>query len=215
PDRLQNTEGEIKQETFDLVAPSLPKGTTQTFTPQVRVYYDYRTTASKLITIVNEQELRRLQDQGKTLPTKETVTSAGPLKVTINAGKFLKARDETSGFYSFTKTFPITIDIKNIGGGTVSAQGTPSQDYKVKYRIEYPTNRLSIECPNSGGLGSDTITLWKGESASLTCNVRIIQSPVSSEEANIKVVLEYPYYIDESTTISVTGSEETGLYGRW
>jgi len=204
PDRVQNTAGQTKQETFDAVAPNLPKGTTQQFTSQIRVFYTYRTTASKLITVVNDQELKRLQDEGKTLPSKDTTSSAGPLKVTINAGKFLKSKE--AGL-SFSRTFPITIDIQNIGGGVVSTQGTSTNDYKVKFAIQTPS-RLAIDCANSGSFFSNTVTLWKGQTATITCNVRINSPPISSEEENIKVILDYDYYIDASTTVTVTGIQE-------
>jgi hypothetical protein len=204
PDRVQNTAGQIKQETFDAVAPNLPKGTTQQFTPQIRVFYTYRTTASKLITVVNDQELKRLQDEGKTLPSKDTTSSAGPLKVTINAGKFLKSKE--AGL-SFSRTFPITIDIQNIAGGVVSTQGTSVNDYKVKFAIQTPS-RLAIDCANSGSFFSNIVTLWKGQTATITCNVRINSPPISSEEENIKVILDYDYYIDASTTVTVTGIQE-------
>jgi hypothetical protein len=59
PDRVQGTSGEIREKIFDLTAPRLPKGTTQQYSPQVRVFYDYRTTAIKTITLVNENELKR------------------------------------------------------------------------------------------------------------------------------------------------------------
>lgn len=204
PDRVQNTAGEIKQEIFDAVAPILPKGTSQQFTANVRVFYTYRTTANKLITVVNDEELKRLQDNGKTLSSKDTVSSSGPLKVTINTGKFLKTKD--TGF-SFSRTFPITIDIQNVGGGVVSTQDVPEDDYKVNFVVEIPS-RLDIDCANSGSFFSNVVTLWKGQTATITCNVRISTPPLSSEEDNIKVVLDYDYYIDSSTTIAVTGTEE-------
>lgn len=204
PNRVQQTAGEIKQEMFDATAPNLPKGTSQQYTANVRVFYTYRTTASKLVTVVNDEELKRLQDQGKTLSSQDTVSSAGPLKVTINTGKFLKTKD--TGI-SFSRTFPITIDIQNTGGGVVSTQGNPDNDYKVRFAVEIPS-RLDIDCANSGSFLSNVITLWKGQTATITCNVRINTPPVSSEDDNIKAVLDYDYYTDSSTTIAVTGTQE-------
>ena len=214
PDRVRNTEGEIRQDVFDSVAPRIPKGTTQTFTPQLRVYYQYTTTASKLITVVNEGELKRLQDKGQTLPSKDTVSSAGPLKVTVNAGKFIKAKDAG---YSYSRQFPITIDIQNVGGGVVSTQSMSSSsanDYKIdSFNIIYPTSRLNINCPGaSGSYYGNGITLWKGQTATVTCTVNIGQAPIASEEANLQVILQYHYYIDASTTVTVTGVDE-GVYG--
>jgi hypothetical protein len=200
PDRIQNTEGEIRQITFDVLAPDLPKGTTQTFTPQIRLYYNYETTASKLITLVNDQELKRLQDQGQTLSSKDTVSSAGPLKVTVNAGKFIKAREG-----GVSRILPITVDIQNVGGGVVSTKGSSANDYKVALDVHTTSGRLGIDCTQSGIYGSNNvITLWKGQSATVTCLVQI-NSVISTEEANIQAILDYDYYIDASTTVTVTG----------
>ncbi|MCJ7816468.1 MAG: hypothetical protein MUP55_01300, partial [Candidatus Aenigmarchaeota archaeon] len=204
PDRIQGTEGQTAQDIFDLTAPALPKGTTQQFSPQVRVYYKYKTTAVKSITLVNEQELRRLQDQGKTLSSTDTKTSAGPLKVTVTTGKFIKAREVSTSYFS--NIFPITIDIQNIGGGVVSDKDRPQDDYKVNIRVDYPTNRLTIlSCKE---LNDGYVTLWKGQDASITCNIQINSPPLTNEDENLKITLDYPYYIDSKTTITVTGTQE-------
>jgi hypothetical protein len=210
PDRVQATQGETREFLFDAVAPGIPKGTTQPFTPQARVFYVYRTTASKLVTVVNDQELQRLQDQGKTLSSKDTVTSAGPLKVTINTGKFIKVKEAGWGF---SRTFPITIDIQNVGGGVVSTQGmsmSANPDYKVVFSINQPGG-LTITCNPSSNYISNSVTMWKGQSASVTCNVQITNTPLSSVDKNIIVTLDYSYYIDASTTVTVTGVSE-GTY---
>lgn len=205
PDRVQNTAGQIKDSTFNLVAPRIPKGTQQQYSPQVRVFYEYKTTAIKSITLVNENELRRLQDQGKTLSSTDTKTSAGPLKVTVNTGKFIKAR-ETGSYY--TNTFPITIDIQNTGGGVVGRYNIPQDDYKVNVKIEFPSRLTNVDC---GTFLGNYITLWKGQDASISCNVRISSPPIASEDENIKITLDYGYFTDSKTTVTVTGVQE-GLF---
>ena len=205
PNRVQNTEGQIAQDTFDLIAPNLPKGTTQQYSPMVRVFYHYKTTVIKSITLVNENELRRLQDQGKTLSSTDTKTSAGPLSVTITTGKFIKAR-ESGSLYS--RVFPITIVITNVGGGVVSAQGTPQDDYMIDITKVQMPSRLSIVSGSCEEFDSGVVTLWKGQSASITCNIQINQPPLANEDENIGITLEYDYYIDRTTTITVTGIEE-------
>jgi len=216
PDRVQGTAGETREFLFNAVAPNIPKGTTQTFTPQVRVFYIYTTTASKLVTLVNNQELQRLQDQGKTLSSKDTVSSAGPLKVTINTGKFLKTSQTGlgTGGTGSSRIFPITIDIQNVGGGMVtttkSTVGNP--DYSVTFKLESSTSNLNFfssgtqsdPCSPNGGI----VQLWKGQTASVTCDVQILNPPLSTEDENLMVTLGYTYFIDASTTVSVTGINE-------
>ncbi len=203
PDKAQGTQGGTDQETFDLEAPLLPKGTTQQYNPSVRVHYTYKTNAAKQIALVNENELKRLQDKGETVSSTDTITSAGPLKVTLTTGKFIKAR-ESGSFYS--NTFPITIDIQNIGGGVVSYKDIPEDDYKVYIDMEFPSSRLTLlDCKE---IDDGFFTLWKGKDASITCKMQITNPPLTTEEENIRIHLDYDYYVDSRTTISVTGNEE-------
>jgi hypothetical protein len=207
PDSIQGTQGQVAQDTFDIVAPDLPKGTTQQYNPSIRIYYDYKTNAAKQITLVNENELKRLQDKGETISSTDTKTSAGPLKVTVTTGKFIKARE--SGSY-YSNTFPITIDIQNVGGGVVSYQDHPEDDYKVDIDMDYPSSRLRLlDCKE---VDDGYFTLWKGKDASITCNMQITYPPLSTEENNIKIYLDYEYYVDSRTTIAVTGNEEGYYY---
>ena len=153
---------------------------------------------------MNEQELKRLQDKGQTVSSKDTVSSAGPLKVTVNAGKFLKSKD-----LGVSREFSVTINIDNVGGGVVSTMNQPEMDYVVGVRVESTSGRLQISCPNSY-LGGQGVTLWKGQSALVTCTATIGQV-LATEEANIRVILDYDYYVDASTSVIVTGTEE-GYY---
>ena len=199
---VQQTAGETRQGTYDLVAPRLSKGTTLTYSPQVRVYYHYKTTAIKPITLVNDAELVRLQDQGKTLSSGDTQSSAGPLKVTMSTGKFIKTKD-----YGFARNvFPINIVIQNTGGGVVSTMGVPQNDYLVNVKIEFPS-RLTGDC-GTGAFSGGNVQLWKGQDTTLTCNVQINSPPLASEEATIKVTLEYDYYTESKTSITVAGTED-------
>jgi len=74
-DPVSNTAGETKQVQFqNLRAPLLSRGTSFEYEPIVRVTYDYSTAAHKPITIVDRNELIRIQQQGQTLPSQQTAT---------------------------------------------------------------------------------------------------------------------------------------------
>lgn len=201
PPRPQyGTEGETDMVTWDLKAPDLAGTLTQTYNPSVRVYYRYQTAATKPITLVNEDELRRLIQMGKSLPTKEAAYTAGPLAVNIITGKYIKSTDE------WGRTFPITIHIENTGSGAPSPKyrGFEKEDYPVNVRINLP-----------GGLSTagdcqtyQTVDLWKGKSYDLTCDLRITNAPHIAEERTIEVKLDYDYYVDATTSVTVTGSGE-------
>jgi len=239
PNPTQNTDGAIKEAYFDAYAPALPEGVTQSYSPSVRVTYGYVTSAVKQMTLVNEQELRRLQDQGKTLPTGDIQTTAGPLKVTVNTGKFIKQRDVTAQPYGTSvasNIFPVTIVIENTGGGVVSPlgrndisfsgiitgfgalSGLTESDYLVYAMIE-PPEGISIDSnclePNyiygsgtrslTGGTIDGYVKLWKGQTASITCEMEIDDTLAASKNVNMKIYLAYYYYIDSTTTVTVTG----------
>ncbi len=211
PDKSQSIGGATAEQEIDLTAPVEFQGTSLTYTPQVRVYYSYTTKASNQVTVVNDQELKRLQDQGKTLASGTTTQSAGPLTVTVNTGKFLKARQVGA-----SRIFQITVDIQNTGSGVVSpnkgGNGYSDQDYEVYFEIPLQSNRLDITCPTLSGdtlYGEGTtaghIKLFQGKSTSVTCQVTIESTPLASEQVAIPVVLSYDYYIDSSTSITVYG----------
>jgi len=235
PDKVQNVDGEQVQYAFKLTAPPLPRGVSQPYSANLRIYYGYHTLGVKQLTFVNENELRRLQDKGESLPSSDTTVTAGPLNVKINTGKFIKVRDSQSGLYSsYSNTFPITIDIENTGGGVVSAMPNAwgaydkDLDYKVFVTLMFP-NDLDVNCKNilsssytpygftysdySYGVysyGGKEVTgvaeLWKGQDTSITCDLKITGTPLTSQTENIIVRLFYIYYIDSKATITVTGT---------
>lgn len=202
PDPTYGTSGGIKEAHLNLEAPELAEGITQTYHPIVRVYYEYTTAVAKPIMLVSEDELRRLVQQGKSLPTSTTQYSAGPILVDIRTGDKIKVSEDWS-----RKTFPLTIHVENIGGGVVSKRtiGTREYDNVLSVDIDLPSG-LSFETSDCRSLRK--IELWKGKTADVTCEVRITERRLISEEKTIQIEFGYEYYIDASTIITVTGTEE-------
>ncbi|MFH1444890.1 MAG: hypothetical protein ABIF08_00170 [Nanoarchaeota archaeon] len=205
PNTDYGTEGEIQQHYYRLTAPVMSQGQEITYNPKIRVYYDYETNANKQITLVNSNELRRLIQEGKSLPTGDTSYSAGPLSVNVATGKYIKARTE-GGYY-----FPITITINNAGNGVVSKyQSNPTAepiDYKVEMQLDLPGSGLSIDGCSADLAGVNTygVELWKGSSATITCRFNIINVPNTDEQKTLNIKLKYSYYIDSSASFTVKG----------
>jgi hypothetical protein len=207
PNSQQGTEGDKGQYEFELEAPNLPEGLTQQYSPQVRVYYHYKTTAIKPITIVNENELRRLQDKGDSLTSGDTiVTSGGPISINVITGKFIKATESGWG----SNIFPINIYIQNTGAGVVSTRDSPEDDYMATISIDMPSGLSLMDC-GSFSEPADEIKLFKGKDTLITCEVSIDNAPFSSQQENLILTAEYDYYIDRTTTISVKGTERTSF----
>ena len=198
------TEGETAEMYWTLKAPNLPQGIEQTYSQIIaRVYYNYRTSATKQITIFDAGELRTMVLENKPLPTgKDATFTSGPISVVVITGKYIKFRSDRNYY------FPITITVNNQGEGTVSG-------YTINQKIEDFVVGMKITLPNGLSLGDDCdnfedyypVTLWKGKSASTTCNIYINEPPVIAEERTISIDLDYPYYVDRGTSITVVGMD--------
>jgi hypothetical protein len=211
PDYVSNTPGESKTEEWRLTAPKLPKGTDFEYEPIIRVSYDYITIAHKPITLVDRDELRRIIQQGKSLPSKPTTSSAGPLSVEIRTGDYVKTAKIDDPFPIYIL---ITNDLWESGGSVIpkTGWGTTEKDYPVKVTIKTPEGTTLISSEKCSTTGVE-IDLWQGKTAEITCEVKIDTPPEYRQEKLIEVKLDYRYYIDASTKIKVIGTGETG--GLW
>jgi len=219
-DATENTPGEIRTKEWRLEAPELPKGTTQTYEPMVKVSYDYKTVAQKSITVVDEDELRRIIQQGNSLPSKPTTQTAGPLSVNIQTGEYVRTSG-ASGGQSYD-VFPVYIEISNDGwgsGGTVVNDGFGygfghEYDYPVRVKVT-PPNGVTVRNSGEGCSGSfETVDLWKGNDAKITCQFEVTNPPSYRQEKTITVELEYRYQTQATTQVTVSGTKE-GLGFGW
>ncbi|UCD07100.1 MAG: hypothetical protein JSW41_04695 [Candidatus Aenigmatarchaeota archaeon] len=209
PNPRYGTQGETSEFIWYMIAPVLPEGIPQTYSPGIRVFYDYITTAVKPITVVNEDELRHLIDTGGSIPTKPHQYSGGPLSVSVVTGKHIKVGD-------YGHEFPITIHIENTGGGipywgavrTITYGIPEDEEYWVNLAIDLPPNIVFVTCQEYSGTstgGGMGVQLWKGKSADVTCKLAIPTPPPVQQEGTIKLYLGYSYAVDRLTSITVKG----------
>jgi len=218
-DAVTNTQGAEKTVTWDLQAPELERGIDLVYEPIAKVSYNYKTTAQKPITIVAEDELRRIQQQGGSLPSKITVYTGGPLSVTVETKDYVKTTQEFGSY----DIFPISIVITNNYGGTIIPDtlggfGVLGEEYlyPVQVRITPPSGTDFV---HSGFFGDDDCTtgtiikdLWKGQNAKITCELMVISPPTYRQERHLKVELEYRYQTEAITQIPVRGIREAGTF---
>lgn len=213
-DKTANTPGEVRTMDWKLRAPSLAKGTEFTYTPIVKVSYDYTTAAQKPITLVDVDELRRIKQQGRSLSGKSTTYSAGPLAVEIKTGNYVKTSDD---FGIQHDIFPVYIKVTNTQweqGGTAVKDGMfgfGDGDYPVQMTITPPAGTSFVY----SGFGSDCsslvdLNLWQGKDAEVTCEFEVTNPPSSQQEKLMKVELDYRYQTEKSTSVKVVGTEEAG-----
>jgi hypothetical protein len=206
-DPTTNTEGQMKQAEWYLEAPDYPENIKFTHTPEVRVTYDYTTTALKSITLVDVDELRRIRDAGKTIPGGATQSSAGPLSVQIKTGDFVKTQQ-------LKDPFPLNIIIRNDqtgyvleGDGYYGGWGADEYSSPVKVTITLPSG-MSLEPGEGCSTSGEWVNLFRGKEHMLTCEISIDDPPEVKVEKYIQVDLEYTYAVDASTTVEVVGTEE-------
>jgi hypothetical protein len=210
PDLERGTEGETKTCSWDCTAPtSVPKGLSVTFNPSVRLYYFYRTSTIKSVTLASRDELRSVQNQGKTLPSETISTSIGPVQLNVVVNGPIRY-SETDGKVAF----PINIIIQNTGGGVACETLTNGcQDNKNWDKValffnedgENSARLLSCDISGSSGQGI-TADLWKGQSKTLACEVEMdVPKTAGFVQKNLKFDIEYDYFVDASTAIEVIG----------
>ncbi len=211
------TAGTEKTDFYELIAPVLPEGQRITYNPILRVYYNYRTTVTQPITLVTEEELRRLSQEGESLPTGITTVSGGPLLVTVKTGNLIKATTASG----IPKLFPVTIRIENTGPGSLARNPfSPAvlNDDSVLVSIRLPPGLVfspNSDCQafdQSFGFGNER-QLFRGRDLEITCEILITNPPVVAESRVIIVSLDYDYFVDSTTQITVKGTETGEIFG--
>ncbi len=206
PNPDTNTPGEVWTTIWTGTSPELVRGMEHTYEPIVRLSYVYSGTATKTITLVDAQELRRIIQQGKSLPSQSTMSTAGPLSIEVQTGNYVKTQKEDD-------PFPINIRITNTmwngGGSTIPID---ESGLRSPRNYNYPVH-MEIEMPSGLRIDRDTCDtdtwydLWKGETAEVTCQVEITDMPDEGERIDkvMKFYIAYGYKIDSQTSITVIG----------
>jgi hypothetical protein len=210
-DAVTETPGEVKTITWDLRAPALARGAQFTYSPIVKVSYDYRTTAQKPVTLVSEAELRRIQQEGRSLPSKTSTYSSGPIGVEIRTGDYVRTSDEFGMSYDI---FPVYVRITNEGwtsGGTVIPGPFASvyeYDYPVELTITPPSGTSFVYTGFGTNCGTSVpLELFQGQTAEVTCELQVDTPPAFQEERLITATVDYRYQTEATTSLTVTGRE--------
>lgn len=213
-------QGGTKNVYWDLEAPDYPKGITQPETAIVKVSYDYKTTAQKPVTLVDENELRTIKQQGRTLPSQPTVYTSGPISIEIQTGDFVK----TSGDFGSYDVFPIHVKLRNTqwtAGGTVVPDGyygfgfAGEANYPVELTITPPdgTNFVYSGFGGYSDCGTNVIVdLWRGDEYDVVCELEVTEPPAFRTDKNILVEANYRFQSEASTQITVIGTGEGGFF---
>ncbi len=205
PDAERGTTGETKTCVWNCVAPAIPKGLSVAFNPSVRLYYGYATHTVKSVTIASQDELRSIQNQGGALPSETVSTTTSPVQLSVTVNGPIRYQEDDNSV-----TFPINIGIQNTGGGTACA-GNGCMDTKNWNKVNILFDRgddtsIGLKSCSMDSEEEVPIDLWKGQSATLTCEIEInVQEAASLVQKNLKFSIYYDYFTDTSTSIEVSG----------
>jgi hypothetical protein len=187
---------------WDLDAPLVPKGTEVIFHPRIRVLYTYKTETVRSVTIIPEVELRDYINKGKAFPSDTVSKSSGPLSLDISIkGPIAHYQDKIQ--------FPVSMTIKNIGGGIVCREEcTDSErDYNT-VDLYLETNDVKLKDCELNGIR------LSGDTATVVCNAEIIDTvffgllkidTTQTTKKNIRFNIVYTYIIDDVGTLTVVG----------
>jgi hypothetical protein len=195
-------EGEDQICSWSYKAPLVQKGLYAEAKPRVRFYYDYKSFVVKTITLIPKDELKVLQNQGKSLPSETVSKSSSPISLDIEMRSPIRMFGEKL-------TFPIVIKVNNIGDGIVC---TSARRCKKPEGGEW--NRLKLRIDLSEGISLKTCkelereTIWlpRGSSQTLSCQIEAKQ-PERLTQKTITLEADYGYFLDKTTYIKVLSSQ--------
>jgi hypothetical protein len=174
---------------WEFNSPMLDQGLSASYEPKLRLSYLYKTTTISSVTLGTSDELRRMKTMGKIIPTK-TSTTGGPVSINVITTGPIKLSDGSV-------TFPIKIEVKNIGGGTV-CEGSCKQENWNKIKLNIKTDMKLTDCKKQ-----EEVQLWKGQSNTIVCSLTAPSRISGIEEKIIEVSSEYGYITEKTTSLSI------------
>jgi len=206
PEPDNGVPGQAHQCTWNYEAPSLSAGQSITYDVTARVFYRYSSITTTILTFGSYDEIRELQNSGQPLPSETTVSSQGPIRITIDTTgpiRFSEDEDEVG--------LTLYVTVENIGGGTVCSAENPNDckpypgdgvEKQNKVKIEFPAASnmvFSEECGRE-------ITVWSGSSNSYSCEAKAtgLQNQAMTQRT-IAASSAYSYYTDKEISVTVSG----------
>ena len=199
-DPTKGTSGEIQTCRFTFeprTDAKIPVGITIQYTPIVRLTYGYSTSSIKSISFLASNEMRALQDSGRPLPAETVTSTSGPISILINTKGPIRT-------FENSVTFPIEIAVSNVGGGVVCDGGCEKADTWNRVKLEYNfKNKM-----DGGNACPEYVQLFRGQSNTVTCKITEPDiGTVGAIQKLYQVTATYNYFVEKSTSITVTGRE--------
>ncbi|MDD5416383.1 MAG: hypothetical protein PHU12_00210 [Candidatus Aenigmarchaeota archaeon] len=185
-------------------APPLAQGQTSIYPIIGRIYYDYQTTLSGNIWIYPEAELYSENQKGSKLEKSSYNTTRGPISISMSVAP------DPVPIYSDGEIFPITITLKNVGGGTVYKNDVVTSSYYDLPESYRDRVTLGITTPSNLVINDPTCTediIFFGDTATIMCDVKVVSAPKTKQLSPISINVYYGYYTEKQISVTVNGKE--------
>ena len=228
-DTTLNLAGESYEFSWNLRSPQNLK-VDNSYTADLRVYHKYSTSSASTLKFLTYDYLKSLpSDQFEEMKATSGVTqsqiSNAPISVEVTVG------DRPLVVYDNGDTFSLQIVVSNVGsgnafkstasypgysgttGGTGGTSKTSLSSDDLYYVNVAITTDLSLDCsPVLGSAKSGSIRLTRGKSKTMFCTITVpTKSGIgNSKDYSVAVDLNYGYFVDSSTSVSVLKSEASG-----
>lgn len=205
-DTTRGVPADRKVFTYRLLAPTLPRGQSETDEFTGRIYYDYQTVARGTVWAYSEAESDAVRNSGGALQKSSFTSSKAPISVDISVGPdppIVTAGDNT---------FSMSIILNNVGGGTVYKTGV--LNYTLGYEgIALGTddlNHVYVNIGGASGLSFSGCTADQeiiGQKTTLICDVTVDSGHIPPTKTGFSpvITISYGYYVDKKVSLEVVG----------
>ena len=191
-----------------MLAPSLPQGTYNDYDFKGRLEYDYSTSASAKILVLNENEYDRKKMLGEVGGSVDMVNTRGPIEVSVIGEYPIKVNNKPGIERTFYKIY-----FRNTGSGLPVTNGI---DGKIDGKIKISEPSALLSCNGEQGqkeINLRDFILREGKEMMISCSVDIDRSQWTNNAqgtVNILFELEYRYYLDSQTSLTIKGEKDVG-----
>lgn len=187
---------------WDLNAPPVPSGTEVTFKPTMKVIYTYKAETTKSITIVPVTQLREMQNGGMGLPAETVSKSRGPVSLDIEMRGPIE-------YYDTKVRFPVSIILRNIGGGILCRDECADRDKDLNM-LDIYLHTDDIEMENC-----DTYDIrMTGDTRTIVCDAVVNVESGMNDEQEVFLAAKKTIRLDTVYTYTITKSQEIRVSGR-
>jgi len=213
-----NQPGDSEQATWVYRTPEIPPGLKVPMQVTAEILYTYNTSGVITIRTVGETFLEtEYQPKGKVPAGPQVINTYAPVQIKMNdrfTDYYIRVKEDARD--QQIQTFPILIELQNVGSGFPITDGSPGTIYGT-IRLRGPGGPVWEECLGNSGsanaeiepntLGAEIAQLRESRGkAVISCTISVNKDAfvLTDESIQIDFFLIYRYYIQKPLTVEVS-----------